>query len=397
MSVDERTDNPKAASVPLISIAFALAAVALLVGVLIAAPQATFLQRWEHSTADMRTALFSDRRKDLHPHIALVTITDASLPTTPIDREFIAGLVAAVDRAGAKAIGLDVFFRRPTIEAKDTALKTALARARAAVIMAAWDERGMDDPGQQAYQAGFIAATNRPAGYLNLKIERDRIVRFMAEPAPGSRYPDSFSLLLARTMSPTIEPRFGRIAWLQRVESSNPLAWALNLDGASPFFEITAAGLLGPDGDRLGQPLKDKIVLIGVDLKVSSDNHRTPLAAWSGRETPGVAIHAQLVAQLIDGRHVSEIGPGIGSTALLAVLAVIGLAAGWWFRERKRDFLSWGTAGIVLVGVDALMFKALNIILPFLLCMLAWFGGVTAGQHGGRVIDWLSGRHGPST
>ncbi len=395
MGADDETATPKTTSVPFVSIAFALAAAALLVGVLIAAPQATLLQRWEHSTADMRTALFSDRRKDLHPHIAIVTITDASLPTTPIDRGFLADLVTAVDRAGAKAIGLDVFFRRPTVEAKDTALKSALANAKAKVVTAAWDERGMDDPGQQAYQAGFIAATGRPAGYLNLRIERDRIVRFLAEPAPGSRYPDSFALLLARTMSPAIEQPFGRIAWLQRVDSTNPLAWLVNLDGGSPFVEVTAADLLGPEGERLGQLLKDKIVLIGVDLKVSSDNHRTPIAAWSGRETPGVAIHAQIVAQLIDGRRVVEIGPGIGSTLLLATLAAIGLAAGWWFRDRKRDFLSWGTAGIVLVGIDAVLFKSLNFILPFLLCMLAWFGGVTAGQHGGRVIDWLSGRQPP--
>jgi CHASE2 domain-containing sensor protein len=395
MGSDDRAPAAKATSLPVVSLALALAAFALLVGVMIAAPRATFLQRWEHSTADIRTALFSDRRRDLHPHIALVTITDASLPTTPIDRGFLADLVTAIDRAGAKAIGLDVFFRRPTVEAKDTALKTALREARAKVIMAAWDERGMDDPGQQAYQADFIAATGRPAGYLNLQIERDRIVRFIAEPAAGSRYPESFALHLARTMSPAIEARFGRIAWLQRVDTQNPLAWLVNVDGTSPFAEVTAAGLLGPDGARLGQVLKDKIVLIGVDLKVSADNHRTPLAAWSARETPGVAIHAQILAQLIDGRSVSEVTRGTGSTALLVGLALTGLAAGWWFRDRKRDFLGWGTAGIVLVGIDGVMFKALNIILPFLLCMLAWFGGVTAGSHGGRVIDWLTGRRGP--
>jgi CHASE2 domain-containing sensor protein len=392
MNIDARNAVAAAAGFPRFSLVLLLAALALLVGVLVAGPRATFLQRWEHSTADMRTALFSDRRAELHPHVALVTITDASLPTTPIDRGFLADLVTAVDRAGAAAIGLDVFFRRPTVEAKDAALKTSLREARAKVIMAAWDERGMDDPGQQAFQADFVAATGRPAGYLNLQIERDRIVRFIAEPAAGSRYPQSFSLLLARTREAAIEPRFGRIAWLQRVASQNPLSWLVNVDGTSPFAQVTAAELLGPDGARHAARLKDKIVLIGVDLKVSSDNHRTPLAAWSGRETPGVAIHAQVVAQLIDGRRVTEVAQGHAATALIVALGMLGLAVGWWFHDRKRDFLSWGTAGAVLVAIDAVMFKALNIILPFLLCLLAWFSGVTAGYHGGRVMDWLSAR-----
>ena len=392
MSVEHPTGRPTSEPVPRLSLIIAIAALIFLAGLLLAAPRATFLLHWEHSTADLRTALFSDRRKDVHPRIALVKITDASLPTTPIDRGFLAELVKAVDAAAPLAIGLDIFFRRPTVQNKDNALQAAMREAKARVVAAAWDERGMDDAGQQAYQAAFIAATGRRAGFLNLQLERDRIVRFAAEPAAGSRYQESFALMLARTAVAGARPRYGRIAWLQRVEPSNPLAWFVNLEGSSPFAEVSAADLLGPDGARHRDKLAGKIVLIGVDLKVSADNHRTPLAAWTGTETPGVAIHAQMVSQLIDGRRVSELGFGLRTIALLVVLALAGGLAGWRFRYRKYDFLSWGTAAAVLVGIDAIVFKFGNVILPFLMCMLAWFGGVTAGHHFGRVYDWFSRR-----
>ncbi len=392
MRVEETAGGKPDKPLPRLSLAVAIAALVLLAGLLVAAPRANFLLRWEHSTADLRTSLFSDRRSDLHPQIALVKITDASIPTTPIDRGFLANLVKAVDEAAPQAIGLDIFFRRATEEGKDKALQAALRDAKANVVVAAWDERGMDDPGQQAYQAQFIAATGRRAGFLNLQHERDRIVRFAAEPAPGSRYPESFALLLARAAVAGAGTNYGRIAWLQRAEGNNPLARLINLDGSSPFAEVSAADLLGPDGGKHRDKLAGKIVLIGVDLKVSADNHRTPLAAWSGTETPGVAIHAQMVAQMIDGRRVADLGYGAGTIAMLVGLALVGGLAGWRFRYRKYDFLSWGMAAAVLVGIDAVVFKVGHIILPFLMCMLAWFGGVTAGHHLGRVYDWFSDR-----
>ncbi len=392
MRVEEPAGGTPDKPLPRLSLIVAIIALVLVAGMLVAAPRANFLLHWEHSTADLRTSLFSDRRADFHPKIALVKITDASIPTTPIDRGFLANLVKAVDEAAPQAIGLDIFFRRATEDAKDKALQAALRDAKANVVVAAWDERGMDDPGQQAYQAQFVAATGRRAGFLNLQHERDRIVRFAAEPAPGSRYPESFALLLARASVPGAGTNYGRIAWLQRAEGSNPLARLINLDGSSPFTEVSAADLLGPDGGKHRNKLAGKIVLIGVDLKVSADNHRTPLAAWSGTETPGVAIHAQLVAQMIDGRRVAELGYGAGTITMLVGLALVGGLAGWRFRYRKYDFLSWGTAAAVLVGIDAVVFKVGHIILPFLMCMLAWFGGVTAGHHFGRVYDWFSDR-----
>lgn len=72
----------------------------------------------EHRTGDIRTALFSHRPKKQHPDIALVTIDDATMQPypyrSPVDRGLLANLVGELDKAGARAIGLDFLFLKPT-------------------------------------------------------------------------------------------------------------------------------------------------------------------------------------------------------------------------------------------------------------------------------------------
>lgn len=382
------------AAVPRVSMLAAAAALIGLTVLLYLPDQTRWLRHAEHSSADLRTALFSHQIVGDHPRVAVVTITDASLPTSPIDRQFLADLIKAVDGAGAHAIGLDVFFRRPTDPAKDRALIETLRNARAKVVLAAWDERGMTDPGQQAYQRNFIAQTRRPSGYVNTQEEDDGVVRYSAPPHPGSLYTDSFALALARTMEPGLAPRYERIAWLRQVESSNPLGWLVNLEGTSPFVERTAVEMLDPGKKAENTAaLAGRIVLIGADLALA-DQWRIPLTAWTKRSTAGVLIHAQQVAQLLDGRSVVELGSGSRSARLVLLgLAIAGGLAGWRFRNRKFDFLSWGAATVMLICLDAVLFKTLHVILPFLMSLLAWFCGVTAGHHLGFIQDWaLSNR-----
>jgi CHASE2 domain-containing sensor protein len=437
---------------PRISILLATAALIALTVLIYMPDQTLTLLRAEHSSADLRTALFSHQIAGDHPRIAVVSITDASLPTTPIDRGFLAELVRTVDAAGAAAIGLDIFFRRPTEPAKDRALQTTLRDAHAKVVLAAWDERGLLEPEQQAFQRDFLAATGCPVGYINVQTERDGMVRYAAAPDLTSRYRDSFAVQLARAVGalqadvsqraaseavsarwrqivddtvksnpgksrdevmkileskqaeygaslqkqaldsakesvvPGMTPSYGRIAWLRRVDSQSHFGWLVNFDGTSPFIEVTAVDLLKADRTANAEKLAGKIVLIGADLPLS-DQHRIPLTAWTGRETAGVLIHAQMLAQLLDGRSVTELALRDARMLLLA-LAVVGGLAGWRFRHRRFDFLSWGIATALLIGVDAVLFKSFHIILPFLMSLLAWFCGVTAGHHLGFIRDW---------
>src|SRR5215467_4042935 len=86
--------------------------------------------RLEHQLADWRTALMSDRGRTQHPRLAIVLIDDKTLSrepyTLPIDRRILARLVRALDELGAKAIGLDFLFYRPTEPDKDAELASAI-------------------------------------------------------------------------------------------------------------------------------------------------------------------------------------------------------------------------------------------------------------------------------
>lgn len=376
----------KTAEPPWFSIALAAAALLVIVVLLFLPEQKRPLLPLEYSSADVRTALFSHQITGEHPRVAVVTITDASLPTSPIDRGFLADLVRAVDEAGAAAIGLDVFFRRPTDPTKDRQLQDVLRTARAKVVLGAWDE-GLEDKAQRAYQRDFLGETGRPVGFINIRIEPDGIVRYAAEPF-SKEYPDSFALQIARTANPAIEASYGRIAWLRRVDTQIPLASLVNFNSTSPFVERTAVDLLQGDKQANAKALAGKVVLIGINLAIN-DQWRTPLTSRDERETTaGVLIHAQYVAQLLDGRTVKELGSRDGRLLLLG-LAFAGGFAGWRFRYRRFDFLSWGVATVLLMGIDAMVFKALHVILPYMPSLLAWFCGVTAGHHLGFIQDWV--------
>lgn len=372
----------------------AAAGLAAMLATVIVAPMVPSLLRIDHSSVDLRTALLAHRTHKLHDRVAIVSITDETLSRfasqSPIDRGLIADIVRAVDEAGPRAIGLDVFFIRATDPVKDARLKDVIRFAKAPVILGALDERSQALPEQRQYQLAFHAEVGRKAGYLNLREDRDAVVRYTASPAMRTEFPVSFVQRLAETVEPSMQQGGRRIAWLQRIESSNPVARLLNVEATSPFINIPAHELLAAGNAAAAAQLKDKVVLIGAELALR-DRHRTPLSAWRGGEMPGVQIHAQMLAEVLDHRRIVELTPQ-QAQILLAALGLAGLFAGWRFRTRRFDYLGWGIASVSLIVIDALVFRLMHVSLPFLLTVAAWFAGVTAGHHMGHVNDWFRGR-----
>ena len=95
------------------------ATLAVIVGFLLSG----LAQGLDHWSTDLQIATLSPRRPAQYPRIALIVITDRTLQdrpyTSPIDRQLIADLVERLDAAGAKVIGLDIVFDRPTEPSKD--------------------------------------------------------------------------------------------------------------------------------------------------------------------------------------------------------------------------------------------------------------------------------------
>jgi len=342
------------------------------------------LLRFEHAMGDLRTAAMSDRLPSQHPLVAIVGVSDATLNDykmrLPIDPGLLARTIDAIDAAGAKAIGLDVLFVRTARPDNEGELIAAIRRAKAKIVLAAADERVDLSPAQRERQQAFLRDALRPAGYANLAVERDFIVRFKAQPFPGSAFPKSFAEALAEDAGFASSAKRRRIAWLR------PPA-----DQSDTFLTLSAETLLRPVGDPLlnaaRQGLKGKIVILAGMLS-DIDVHRTPLQPMHG-----ALIHAQILAGLLDGRSVGQIESG--QLALpLTLAAITGLAflVGWYFRYRRRGLLASGVASAVIIAVDTLVFWQFRIILPLVLALLAWFLGEFSGHYLGKWLGYNTDR-----
>ncbi len=340
---------------------------------------APWVLRFEHATADWRTAYLSDRPATQHSGVAMVIINDATLKdysSSPVDRGLLARIISAVDVSGARAIGLDILFFKKTDDNKDQALVDALKTAKAEVVLGAVDERGDLQPFQREFQTAFLAQAGRKAGYLNLRHERDDVVRYAALPHFGSTYPKSFARLLAEAAGSELADAGHAIAWLLPPS-----------DGSTNFLTIPAQDLLVA-GATAGNRLKDRIVIIGGDFPLR-DRHRTPLSLLTGDGMGGLTIHAHMLAAMLEPRRaISELG-SLAVHSLLIILGLVGFALGWLLWEsRVVHLIGWSFATSALVAIDAILFVHGRLLLPFTLALLAWFLGVTAG----RSLHVLGGR-----
>jgi adenylate cyclase len=347
----------------------------------------------EDWSSDRRTAWLSPAVARPHPKVAIVSITDDTLDAykaagmRPLDRGMLAEIVRAVDHQGACAMGLDVYVLRQTTREKDDALIAALADARMDVVMGVADSRVEMPPQQREYQAGFLQRVGRATGFLNLRRDNaDDAVRQHPRGAGDGIYPKAFAQRLAESAVPALAARDSLS------DSSRRIAWlTVTPPAMAPFLTVPAHKL----PDRLSSPrqtcvpggatddttLKNRIVLIGAHFP-NVDHHRTPFTVTTGRDMPGVDIHAQMTAEFVDGaaRQIRE-PDGIVMRLLLAALGALGFAVGWaLWRTSIVYSLGWGFGAALVVAVGLATFYLFNMVLPFAACVLMWVLGVTAGR-----------------
>ena len=271
----------------------------------------------ENWSADLRVALLSLPQPQ-HPDIVVVAINEdtlADLPyRSPVDRVFLGDLIEWLDRAGVRAIGIDMLFDQPTEPSKDERLRAALDNASAPIILA-WAE--VQDE-----------LTERQAAFLRtyLKGTRPGLVNLMTDPIfgtvrwifPGRQGDDGaipgFAPAIAQSLGVATPPDAISLIYRPPPEP-----------GALPFrlFPAHAVRFLPPSW------FAGKIVLIGVDLPLV-DRHRTPWSAAEGAHKglqPGIVIHAHALAQLLDPRSSpvvrlpTEIALVLAATVLAVLLA----------------------------------------------------------------------------
>jgi CHASE2 domain-containing sensor protein len=350
----------------------------VLLGLFLVPAVAPALLRAEHWAADWRTAFLSDRLPGAHARLVIIPVTEDSLAglpyILPINRGYLADLVAAVDQAGALAIGLDFYFARDTEQPYDDKLTATLQNTRAKVVLGAFEDASR--PAQLANQQRFIAKSGAEAGYIDLAPEADHVVRYRARAPAQARYRESFSTVLARAAGWTGRTPPDRIAWLLPPG-----------DGRGTFAEIPAHQFLGAAPEQRAALANNRVIIIGGKL-FSLDRHWTPLSLRTGEGMSGVDIHAHMAAELIDGnRSYAELDRS-SAQIFLGLLAALAVLLGARFQTRGFDFLDWRVASFLVIALDLVVFRYFHLMLPFTLAAVAWIAGVTAGTQLRRAVDW---------
>ncbi len=375
----------------------AIAAIAILVAVQAAA--VNYLGRnsylpegSEHWTENWLIHYFSQRLDQPYKNIALVMVDTESLeksgvPTTvPVDRAWMAKLITAVSEQQPAAIGLDFYFTSVIDPVKDEQLTAAIRDSKTPIVLAAVNDGFLRTDSQRNFQRAFIQKVNRPAGHIYLQQSKeiftlgDKATRGVDHGLSGGRY-NSFSSTLAH------RPEVEAVSGTRRVpDGVQRIDWLLAPDGGETFTRISAHEILS-QGDALAS-IKGKIVLIGPDF-AGLDQHSVPFSLGSQQALyPGIFVHAQALAQILDDRFIFN-WTSEAQFLLLLVIGLLGAAAGWACHNTRADLVI-GVVGSLLIVALSVPFFIAHAPLPTALAILSWALSISIAQ---RIRSWRESSH----
>jgi adenylate cyclase len=267
----------------------------------------------ERGLYDVRADLTAPR-VDQDDRIVLVVFTEETLAATgkrsPLDRTMLARALANMDVMGARAIGVDILIDQPQPE--DPALKAALLAMRTPTFFgfsSTADNREFVMPWQEAHMRGFFAGVaSAPVRTASIRLDVDSDNGWRQWPEPPGQPP----ALLANAITgvPGFERHDGAVRLRRAQFADRPVFASLPIDLFGDPATATA----------LKDAIAGKIVLVGADLP-EVDRFITPFTRLSGATTPGVELHATLIAQALDGVKLVPLLPAVlWALAILAVL-----------------------------------------------------------------------------
>lgn len=262
----------------------------------------------ERALYDLRFKTQAEVFVEPDPRIALVVYDDATLELlqkrSPLDRRTLARALTALDRMEPRAIGIDILFDQA--QAEDEELIAAFRGLRTPTWLAFATNAANPDqiePWQEQFLRAFIARIGSPrVRPASIRLEsdlEDGVIR------RWSRQDDGLPPLLANAMSP-VHPafRFFRGA-IDFQLPADPQAGRF----AKLSIEVLAqleTGELPPEARAaveagLAEQISGRYVLIGGDIN-DLDNFETPVTRFGLGWMKGLEVHAQMLAQQLDGR-----------------------------------------------------------------------------------------------
>ena len=320
-----------------------LTGVALATAVLALSLSATTPFRFvENLTYDLRVALLAPAAQDEFVVIkmdddAMKAMSDAS-PChclSPINKVWLADLIAALDAKGVKAVGVDYLLDTWASPEEFKEFQTRIANVRAPIV-------AVVDP---AYKPGIDFPVDPKLRYADaralVRVDYDDVVR-RYDPLPGKTRALSAEVAAAIGVTPPTN------SFAIRYRKAYPGASAENAGAIAPSYSAAFAPVL-PE-----QFFKGKIAFIGAVTRsahadsdtVKEDMHATPLRFTAGNYdgTPGVEVHVHALSQMLAGDKIRM--PGSLFTGFIVFVAAmagaaIGQGATRW----------WVTIGVVVGGL----------------------------------------------
>jgi adenylate cyclase len=277
----------------------------------------------ERALYDTRAYLAADLVEQ-DDRIILIVYDDQALinleKRSPLPRDAMAEALRNLDTMGAKAIGIDVLFDQP--QSEDPELVETL--------------RSMQTPTLVAYAT---VATNEADIAYEQQLYLDEFMDVIEEGDTNARrasirLDDEFGATRVwPDIVPGLPPLLGR-AMLE--EAGGPVEAFAGYEGAieyrralranfeegveldegeqavveEPLFQTLSIELfldLDPAvAEFVANEIRGKYVLIGGDI-LDYDRVVTPFTSWTGFEPSGLSVHGELIAQMLDGKRLTQI------------------------------------------------------------------------------------------
>ena len=259
--------------------------------------------------------------------VAVVAIDDASFLEHGLDllepwpRELHAELISTLKREGARAVAFDVLFDAPRTPAQDVALELALFDAGQVVLGSTVEQ--VDDPRFRltrrvdplpalATAAARVASVELPPDDDGV-IRRTRLVLDEERPslALGAYEVATGDLGHRQDLGDRLIDYYGTPRRIPTV---------------SLYQALDPAKFLPPGYFR------DRVVFVGasqvaaLDTTEVKDSFPTPFSGGEVGFTYGVEIHATIAANLLEGRRIDRLSPGVESALLLSLALAAAVA-----------------------------------------------------------------------
>ncbi|MDC8754019.1 adenylate/guanylate cyclase domain-containing protein [Erythrobacter sp. sf7] len=322
--------------------------------------------------------------------VVLVVYTDQTLikaqKRSPLDRGMLARTLRNLDGMGAKAIGIDILFDQPQDEDAELietlrAMQTPVAVAYANLATNQDDIVYEQQQYLEQFQATLAGTRARPASIrLDNTFGATRVWPNIVEGLPP---------LLGRALlsdagdaAPAFDRYEGAIDYRRPKFVDSPLFASLQIDlFADPDPEVIPF---------LAEQIAGKYVLIGGDI-VDYDRVETTFTSINGEVPAGIAVHAEIMAQMLDNRLLAPIPVWVlWAMAVLVVVTAALTALLEWPARRLAPFLVLLFAAFIGTPVALQLRDVDTYGLPAFGWLIGWvmaFTAVTAAARASGAVQ----------